>query len=302
MQSVLDQTYKDIEIILVDDGTKDNSGIMCDEYASHDKRIKVIHKDNGGLSSARNAGIEISSGDTIFFLDSDDYISSDCISKMVRLMQDYSADISINQMKYIPEDVNDVDLNQGIEKIAVMSPEKAIEESLYQKKYTCCAPAKLYKRHVIGDIRFPKGRISEDLATCHLFLNNAERIVYSSYYGYYYRQRELSIMHVFNSQRLDALEWTKSIEEFCSNNYPRIMDAAYCRTFNVAVHLILDLPNDGVEHDKYYNNIWDEVKRTRLKVLFNSRVRNREKAAAMLSFGGESLLKKVWNSRIAVKK
>ena len=171
IKSVLDQTYQDLEIILVDDGTKDNSGIMCDEYATKDNRIRVIHKENGGLSSARNSGIEIATGDAVFFLDSDDYLSTECIEKMVYLMEENDAGISIIQMKYIPENQNDECAEKEIENVVVMNSEQAIEESLYQKLYTCCAPAKLYKRKVIGEVRFPLGRISEDLATCHLFLN-----------------------------------------------------------------------------------------------------------------------------------
>lgn len=302
IKSVLDQTYQDLEIILVDDGTKDNSGIMCDEYATKDNRIRVIHKENGGLSSARNSGIEIATGDAVFFLDSDDYLSTECIEKMVCLMEENDADISIIQMKYIPENQNDECAEKEIENVVVMNSEIAIEESLYQRLYTCCAPAKLYKRSVIGNTRFPLGRISEDLATCHLFLNNANKIVYSNYYGYYYRQHESSIMHVFNPKRLDALEWAVAIESFCKEKYPRILCAAYCRTFNVAVHLILDLPNEGIMHDKHFTEIWKEIRRTRVKTLLDKKVRNREKVAALLSFGGERLLKIVWNSRAAVKK
>lgn len=301
VQSALSQTYKDIEVILVDDGAEDDSGIMCDKYAICDKRIKVIHKDNGGLSSARNAGIEKANGEAVFFLDSDDYISEDCISKMVKLMEDYSADVSIIQMKYIPETFNE-ELNQDKEKILEMTSEKAIEESLYQRLYTCCAPAKLYRRKIIDDIRFPLGRISEDLATCHLFLNNAEKVVYSSYYGYYYRQHESSIMHVFKENRLDALEWAKNIEFFCAERYPIIIGAACCRTFNVAVHLILDLPSNCSNHDIYYEMIWNEIKRTRMRVLLDKKARYREKMAAILSFGGEALIKKVWNSKVAIRK
>lgn len=302
IKSVLDQTYQDLEIILVDDGTKDNSGVMCDEFATKDNRIRVIHKENGGLSSARNAGIEIATGDAIFFLDSDDYISKECIEKMVSLMKENNADISIVQMKYISEDVNNECADIESENIVVMNSERAIEESLYQKLYTCCAPAKLYKKVAIGDIRFPLGRISEDLATCHLFLDNAKTIIYSDYYGYYYRQHGSSIMHMFNPKRLDALEWTAAIEKFCKLKYPAVVGASYCRTFNVAIHLILDLPDSGEVHDKYFGEIWNEVKRTRMKTLLDKKVRNREKAAAILSFGGEKLLKLVWNSKVAVRK
>lgn len=302
IKSVLEQTYKNLEIIIVDDGAKDNSSIMCDEYAAIDNRITVIHKQNGGLSSARNVGIELATGDVLFFLDSDDYLSKECVEKMVNLMEKYNADISIIQMKYIPEEENAEDGFNEKEFITVMDTEHAIEESFYQRLYTCCAPAKLYRRSVIGDVRFPLGRISEDLATCHLFLDNAKKIVYSDYCGYYYRQHEASIMHVFNPKRLDALEWVNMIENFCKEKYPNILSAAYCRTFNVAVHLILDLPDSGEFHDLYYEKIWDEVKRTRVKTLLNKKVRFREKVAAILSFGGENLLKGVWNSKLAVRK
>lgn len=131
----MDQTYQDLEIILVDDGTKDNSGVMCDEYAKDSKNITVIHKENGGLSSALNAGIEIATGDAIFSLDSDDYLSTKCIEKMVCLMEENDADISIIQMKYIPENQNDECAEKEIENVVVMNSEKAIEESLYQRLY-----------------------------------------------------------------------------------------------------------------------------------------------------------------------
>lgn len=302
VKSVMEQTYKDLEIILVDDGSTDNSGKLCDDFASKDERIIVIHKENGGLSSARNVGIEAAKGDAFFFLDSDDYISVDCIKKMVSLMESKSAEISIVQMKYIPENVNEECENNEQEKVIVMNSEQAIKESLYQRLYTCCAPAKLYKRDVVGNIRFPLGRISEDLATCHLFLNNSNKIVYSNYYGYYYKQHESSIMHVFNPKRMDALEWAQAIEEFCKKNYPDILGAAYCRTFNVALHLLLDLPSDGEVHDKYYKVLWDEIKRTRIKTLLDRNVRKREKAAAILSFWGEGIIRKIWDSKFAVRK
>lgn len=300
-QSVEKQTYENLEIILVDDGSKDNCGKLCDKYSKKDKRVRVIHTENEGLSSARNKGMEISTGDAIFFLDSDDYISKECIEKMVSLIKDNDADISIIQMKYISEAMNEEVVNNGSEEVKVMDSENAIEESLYQRLYTCCAPAKLYKRSAIGDIRFPIGRISEDLATCHLLLDRAQKIVYSNYFGYYYRQHESSIMHVFNPRRLDALEWANKIEKFCIGKYPAIIGAAYCRTFNVAVHLILDLPNSGEIHDLYFDRIWSEVKRMRIKTLFDKKVRLREKVAAILSFGGEKTLKIIWSSKAAIK-
>lgn len=221
---------------------------------------------------------------------------------MISLMEDNDADISIIQMKYIAENINEECAELEVEKVSVMNAERAIEESLYQRLYSCCAPAKLFRRSAIGEIRFPLGRISEDLAICHLFLNNACKIVYSNYYGNYYRQHESSIMHVFNPRRLDALEWAKEIENFCIKKHPTILGEAYCRTLNVAVHLVLDLPDCGEIHDHYFVGIWDEVKRSRIKTLLDKKVRNREKVAALLSFGGEKMLKAVLNSKVAVRK
>lgn len=303
IKSVIQQSYKNLEIILVDDGSKDDSGKLCDKYSKFDNRIITIHKENGGLSSARNAGIEIATGEFISFLDSDDYLSSRCIEKMISLINSYNADIAIVQMQFIPENQNEEYTNNILtDKVLIMKSERAIQESLYQKFYTCCAPAKLYKKGVIKKIRFPVGKLSEDLATCHLFLNNANTIVYSSYCGYYYRQRNSSIMHSFNPSRLDALEWALTIEEFCKSNYPSILNAALCRTFNVAVHLILDLPKNSDMYFLYHNRIWREIKRTRFKVLFDINARKREKIAALISYFGESFMKKIWNSRVAIRK
>ena len=179
-----------------------------------------------------------------------------------------------------------------------MNSEVAIEQSLYQKLYSCCAPAKLFKRKTVGHIRFPQGRLSEDLATCHLFFDNADKVVYSSYCGYYYRQHGSSIMHVFNARRMDALEWAKSIESFCSEKYPHIIKAAKCRIFNVAVHLLFDMSdnNIGGELANLEKILTREIRRTRWCVLFDIKARNRERVAAFCSFFGVSFLRKVWNN------
>lgn len=300
--SVSQQTYQDIEIIFVDDGSKDNSGKLCDEYCASDKRAKVIHKKNGGLSSARNAGIEAATGDCIFFLDSDDYISTKCIEYMINILNDKKADIVIIRMLYVAEYFNKEVMLKDDSNMMIMNSEKAIEESLYQTRFTCSAPGKLYKRKIIGDLRFPDGRLSEDLATCHLFFDAANVIIYSDYSGYFYRQREHSIMHQFDRRRLDALVWSKDIEDYCKNKYQKIENAALCRTFNVAIHLALELPSsNNDEFRDSYNLIWNEIKRTRLHVIINNKARGRDRAAAIISFMGNTVLHLAWNSKLSVK-
>ena len=302
IDSIIEQNYKDIEILLVDDGSTDGSDEICEQYKVRDSRVKVIHKPNGGLSSARNIALEDAEGDYITFVDSDDYLANDYVEKSINLCEVNLADISIMNMKYIPENMNE-EISDEIEtNVIILSPEQAIECSLYQILFSCCAPGKLYKKHIFEHIRFPLGKLSEDLAVCHNALACANKIVYSDKIGYYYRQQEKSIMHVFNPQRMDALQWALEIEEFCALNYPDILTAAKCRTFNVAVHLLLDISEKTETNYKFESLLKKEIKRTRMTVLSCHKVRLREKAAALLSFGGSNLLRRIWNSKLAVKK
>ena len=299
INSAKKQTHKSIEIILVDDGSTDNSAKLCDLASKTDPRVTVIHKENGGLSSARNAGIEMAKGAYITFLDSDDYMASTFVETALTACRKAKADMAILKMAFVGEEDTQQTFDGDTDEREFLTSEMAIEESLYQKRFSCCAPGVLYKRSVIGDIRFPLGRISEDLAVYHLFLDKAKGIVYINTTGYYYRQRAKSIMHTFNARRLDALVWAREIEAFCKEKYPDILPAAQCRTFNVATHLILDMTSDDNSH---FKEVWAELKRTRGSALRNRKARGRERAAAILSFGGPGMLRKIWNSKLAVRK
>lgn len=302
LQSITDQTYKELEIILVNDGSTDHSGIMCDDFAKKDKRAKVIHKENGGLSSARNVGTAIAIGGFITFLDSDDYWAYNYIERSVELCVKYDADISIMDMLYIQEGVNEEKKDDRKICEQVLTSEEAIEASLYQILYSCCAPSKFYKAEIAKAVKFPEGRLSEDLATCHLFLSRANKVVYSNGIGYYYRQRNNSIMHEFNPRRMDALEWAKGIKDYCELHYPRIRRAAECRLFNVGMHLSLEFPSNGDIHDEYESQICKVIKEFRCSVITNSKARKRERIAAVLSFFGNKLLRFIWNSKLSVRK
>ena len=302
IESVLCQTYSNMEILLVDDGSMDDSGKICDEYEKKDNRIRVIHQENGGLSAARNTGMAYASGEFLFFLDGDDYLNYNCIETAVLLCEKECADIAILQMMNVKEEINEQFQWNGKECVKIYLPEKAIEASLYQVKFSCCAPSKLYKKHVLDIVKFPVGKLAEDLATCHLFLDNANKVAYTNQVGYYYRQRAGSIMRIFNSNRLDALEWAREIRQYCFEKHPRIIKAADCRLFNVAVHLLLDLPDEGELHDECFPEIWKSIVGARWSFIFNRKSRFREKAAAMLSFFGEKAMKKVWNSRLAIRR
>lgn len=302
IESALNQTYKDIEIILVDDGSTDGSSELCDKYKEIDSRIKVIHKKNEGLSSARNMGLDNMTGKYVTFLDSDDYLSSDYVEKSLYMMEKYNADISIMRIKHIPEEINEELEDKKENKEIVYTSQEAIEISLYQTLFGCCAPGKLYKKEIFDKIKFPFGKISEDLAICHELLDKAnDKIIFYDKIGYYYRQHNESITHNFNLGRLDGLEWTDKIEKFCASKYPKLLKAARCRTFNVAIHLLLEVPDSGSDRDKCIELIKSKVNQTRMIVIFNKNSRFRDRVAAVLSFFGERNLKKAWNSKFAIK-
>ena len=287
IESVLNQTYTDLEIVIVDDGATDASGKICDNYALKDKRCTVIHKENGGLSSAKNVGLANSSGEFITVVDGDDWVEPWFIRRLVELCESNNSQISIIGMQRVYEknERNHNTTNTYYPYVEIYDWEEAIEESLYQRRYTCCTPGKLYRRTVFDGISFPEKRLSEDLATCHLLMANAKRISFSSEIGYYYLQRENSIMHVFDKRRLDAVEWAREIQQFCEQKCPEIVPASKCRRFNVAFNLLLETSQDDTEIS---NLLWSEVKETRINVLKDRKVRNKEKIAALLSYLGKN--------------
>lgn len=207
IDSVINQSYSDLEIILVNDGSTDSSGKMCKKYSEIDNRIKVINKKNGGLSDARNKGLDIATGEYIAFLDSDDWVDINLYKNLYYLISKYNADISVCNFKrvYLEDDkLSDVE-----EKIEVYTNTEAIEQIYYESEkstQTIIVWNKLYKKHILKDMRFPKGKIHEDEFLTPLLLYRATKVVYTNKQLIYYRQVQGSIMNSsFSIKRLDYL-------------------------------------------------------------------------------------------------
>ena len=208
IESIINQSYSNLEIILVDDGSKDNSGVMCDSYLLKDNRIKVIHKENGGLSDARNVGIEKAKGEYIIFIDSDDWIDKKMIETLYNIIKKDNSDISI--CDYFLAYSEEIQTQKEDIEIINLSNIEALKK-IYDKDLGVCmivAWNKLYKRNLFkDDIRYPYGKIHEDEFTTYKLLYKAKKISYINQKMYYYRQRENSIMNKpFNKKRLDVLE------------------------------------------------------------------------------------------------
>lgn len=206
VNSVLQQSYTNIEIILVDDGSTDESGCLCDKYHEQDSRVKVIHKKNGGLSEARNKGIEKATGQYLMFIDSDDVVNREMISKLYNNIIKFQADISICSMWWkVNEAEQEVEQNQTI--ITRLYEGAEIKKLLYGND--CITPVetvvawnKLYKAELFDEIRYPVGRFHEDEFVIHHLLAKSKRVVYTNEKLYYYMQREGSITNKFSVKRI----------------------------------------------------------------------------------------------------
>ena len=205
VESIVRQTYQELEIILVDDGSPDNCGTICDEWANIDKRIKVVHKENGGLSDARNAGLQIATGELISFIDSDDYIEPLFFETLHTAMKETGAEIAECGTRYVNEDGKELKIRTAQNGVfdTITALEKLInEQGLYQTVWN-----KLYRREVIDGIWFAKGKYNEDEFWTYKVFDRAKKIVSVEQPLYNYLQRGSSIIGVgYNIRRLDGLD------------------------------------------------------------------------------------------------
>jgi glycosyltransferase involved in cell wall biosynthesis len=217
VDSIIKQTYKDFELILVDDGSPDNCGQICDEYAKNDNRIKVIHKENGGLSSARNVGLENARGEYIGFVDSDDYINEKMYEVMYKTADFHSSEVVICDFFNVNEDQrNDKNYSDEIYRIEHFTNIQALEQ-LYKSKPGTFVYAwnKLYKRSLFEDIRFDNGRIYEDEFISHKILYKSNKVTFISNSLYYYVKRTNSILNSpFTIKRFDKVSALKERADF----------------------------------------------------------------------------------------
>ena len=219
VESILNQSYSNLEIILVDDGYQDKYGQICEEYTSKDNRIKVIHKENGGLSDARNYGLNNSTGDYVCFVDSDDFVASDYVEKLLDACIKNNSDISACNFYYINEDGKKWVRKE--KKGKIYTSEEAIKDIFSPSQDTeVMTWNKLYKKNLFieNHIEFPKGKIHEDNFTTYKLYDKANKITLISDKLYYYLQRQNSIMSTFNKKRFDILLALEQIEKYFGKN------------------------------------------------------------------------------------
>ena len=281
--SIVAQTHRNLEIILVDDGSPDNCGAICDSWAKKDSRIRVIHKANGGISDARNAGIEAATGDYIAFVDSDDWIQPDMYEKLLAALLRENADIcSCNILSCYPTH----QIAWGSEAYTVGDSEKILSMLYQDTMYPVSALNKLYRRSLWNDIRFPKGKICEDAFTTYLLADKAETIVLIPEALYCYRIRENSIMtSAFSPKRMDEEESWRCNYQFMQQHYPMLYKAAfdfYLQKVNCLIHTI---PKDRrQEFAAEYNLLHDILKQHWKYIAFSSQIALKQRIKLLLDY------------------
>ncbi|MBP3038600.1 glycosyltransferase [Bacillaceae bacterium Marseille-Q3522] len=229
LDSILSQTLTKIEVILVNDGSADQSGTICDEYSKKDKRVKVIHSSHRGVSAARNIGVQCASGEYIGFVDGDDYVKPEMYEHLYQLSVATKSDISVCQLG---REINGSLINQPVKTgfIEELAHLKAIRELFKGKLYRFSLCNKLFKRSCFTNVSFPEGRIHEDLATTYKLFANAKKTVYSNFIGYIYVKRQNSILTSHYSwKRFDAFTAWDEIILYMKRHYPSLMkEVMFC--------------------------------------------------------------------------
>lgn len=250
LDSIVNQTYQNLEIILVDDGSPDHCGAICEEYAARDKRIKVIHQENGGLSAARNTALEIAGGEYLGFVDSDDWIEPKMFETLLWGIEEKEADIAVCG-RY--EEYKDRRVPFEWPEIRVMEREEALEELLKNERLQNLVWDKLYRRELFEGIRFPVGKTFEDMAVMHRLFLRSERVVCVPGAMYHYLQRAGGIVgDISLKNRLNHYEMAQRRYEELKGDWPQFTGrmAAQCVASAVGLWTIY-LSNPREEQKRY---------------------------------------------------
>jgi glycosyltransferase involved in cell wall biosynthesis len=280
VNSVIHQTYKYLEIILVDDGSSDNSGELCDQLKETDNRITVIHKKNGGLSSARNAGIDIATGQYLGFVDSDDWIDTSMYEKLMNNILVTGKDIACCGRFVVSENGKNEELYVDTPGVC-FSNKEALGNIFELTSIDVAAWDKLYSKKLFSNIRYPEGEINEDAAIIVQLLKNSNGVVHAGQPLYYYRQRWGSITKSGYSKKLDVIykhllsmqdELNLFAPELSLKFNTYIAYASYCMVIKILRH-----PETLSEYKYQYNIYIQMLSHTFWRLLLSNSISIKDK-------------------------
>lgn len=307
IDSILAQTYKDLEIILVDDGTPDNCGAICDDYAQKDSRIKVIHKTNGGLSDARNAGLRIATGDFIGFVDSDDWIEPDMFRILYDACQSSNADIAVCGFyrEFSNTSISEVKLSEE----TVYSGSEALSKLIEGKEIQDHVWTKLYRANLWNGVSFPCGKVYEDIRTTFKTFLKADKVCTVKKPLYHYRQCSGSISEAGINEK--KLQWLEAVYEQKSFFYNKDEYKGFDSLFKIKILYTegcilrewLLIRNKDIAKNYYDKaaSLYIDIKFGRKEITRNDFFPKSIRIISSLSFLSLKTLKKVFGSRLIRK-
>lgn len=281
---ILKQTYKNLEIILVNDGSTDNSLAICEEYSKKDNRIKIITVENGGQGRARNIGLKNSTADWIVFLDADDYYDNNAIEHLIELSDRYESDLVVSPLRVVREHANNTDGFSTVnEKITIFDKDSLIEEMYYGKALGATPCGKLYKKGILEKWLFPD-QLFEDLAIAYKHLMHANKVIVSNQYCYNYYQRLGSTTKSKYTLKLE--DFYKAIEknsEYLKEDFPgnrRLSVALKSRMFSGGFQIVNSMIDSGMTEKVKMKSL--EYRKDLLQVVFNRKIAKNHKIKHIL--------------------
>ena len=299
IESIIAQSYTNLELIIIDDGSFDICGAVCDEYAKQDFRLKVIHEENQGVSSARNRGLQLAIGQYIAFIDADDSVQKKYLEYLHSLICMSNSDMAACSCEYVlTNHKNPIQQDGRSLKTDEISQREAIELLCYQTQLyhgleMTAVWGKLYRKNIVRDIQFDKGMaIGEDfIFNCRCYLE-AQRIIVSNYKGYNYRIRQSSLMNSsFNKSKIGTIDVVRNFKaEFSTSKYKSEIIA---RITNIAIVIYLMIPPDH-QYEKEKNKVIKFINEDRYTVLLNKKIKKKMKMALLISYLGYDKMQKIY--------
>ncbi len=302
LESIVAQTYRHLEILVVDDGSDDGSGQLCDQWAVRDSRIRVIHQPNGGHSAARNTALDVMSGELVMMVDSDDVVHPAFASTLLQVMSENDADIAVGS--YLPFDTSEMAFPAlpSHQQIKNLNQQEAILAVFYQQGLTHSPWGRLFKASLFQGIRFPLGIIYEDLAIIYPLLKKCSRVTVTDAVLYGYRQHATNSMRVFSPRRTVVLDVCENLERTMLNKDPQYLSAVRSRLLSAYFNMMLLSHQQGQgNYSQLDQRCWQGIKRLRWGCLWDKDVRLKNKLGIMASMLGHGILCNVIGRRFQPK-
>lgn len=294
VDSLLGQRYRNLELLLVDDGSTDGSGALCEAYAARDARVRVLHKPNGGLSDARNAGLAAARGEYLSFVDGDDWVSPYYLENLYRALEQADADFSASGFEEVFEGQPvSAEPTDTLEQFEILRQEACLKRILYQDGMEVTTPTKLYKKELFNGVQYPVGKLYEDIPVAYEIVKRSRKAACIANRDYYYFQRGDSIQNMaFNPRKLDSVRHCRTLMENVKRDFPQLSRAAECRYLSNVCNILFQIRDK--DHEKIRKALWQEVKKYRRDVMLDPEARKKARLAAMLSYGGYPLTRRVY--------